>query len=96
MESVYLSGSEEVRRAGSSISSAADQMRSAAGAMQEIERPIQAFGEFVQRLENAIACLGEIEAMKAENKHREQCGNSVAYGDEAFFLTLQRFGMRQS
>lgn len=31
-----------------------------------------------------LECLARIEGMKAENTHREQCGNPIAYGDEAF------------
>lgn len=26
----------------------------------------------------------EVEGMKAENAHRQSCGNSIAYGEDAF------------
>lgn len=32
----------------------------------------------------AFAINAEIEAMKAENQHRHACGNSIAYGEDAF------------
>lgn len=32
----------------------------------------------------ALGITAEVEAMKAENAHREHCGNAQAYGDEAF------------
>lgn len=96
MESIHLVGAEDVRCAGHSIRQAAEDIRHAAGSMSEIGAPIQAFSEFVGRFENAVACLGEIEAMKAENSHRMNTGQSVAYGDEAFFSALERHGMRSA
>lgn len=32
----------------------------------------------------AQACMARVEGMKAENLHREYCGNSIAYGDDSF------------
>jgi hypothetical protein len=31
-----------------------------------------------------LACYARIEGMKAENAHRQTCGNSIAYGEDAF------------
>jgi len=38
----------------------------------------------VKRLALILAIQAEIEGMKAENMQREQCGNSMAYGDSNF------------
>lgn len=32
----------------------------------------------------AMACSARVEGMRAENAHRESCGNGPAYGEEAF------------
>lgn len=32
----------------------------------------------------ALAANARVEGMKAENQHRLNCGNSIAYGEEAF------------
>lgn len=42
----------------------------------------------------AIGTYGEIEGMKAENAHREHCGLSVAYGQEAFEEVIERYGIK--
>jgi len=39
---------------------------------------------FAQRCE-LEALLVQVEGMKAENQHRLDCGNSIAYGEDAFF-----------
>jgi hypothetical protein len=40
------------------------------------------------------ACaLAEIAGMQAENSHRAANGNSVAYGDEAFFAIPDKYGI---
>lgn len=31
-----------------------------------------------------LAASARVEGMKAENQHRLACGNSIAYGEEAF------------
>lgn len=36
-------------------------------------------------LVDAMVVQARIEGMKAENAHREACGQGVAYGEEAFF-----------
>lgn len=33
----------------------------------------------------------EIQGMVAENQHRMACGNSVAYGEEAFDAAIKRY-----
>lgn len=38
----------------------------------------------------SVACAAEIAGMVAENKHRENCGNSVAYGEEAFAIVSRQ------
>tara|TARA_R110000851_G_scaffold254895_1_gene407505 strand:+ start:779 stop:967 length:189 start_codon:yes stop_codon:yes gene_type:complete len=38
----------------------------------------------VKRLALVLAVQAEIEGMKSENAHRENCGNAQAYGDEDF------------
>lgn len=48
MESVYLSGSEEVRRAGSTIHSAADTMHSAAASMEDAAAAIKRAAEQIE------------------------------------------------
>lgn len=43
------------------------------------------------------ACaLIEAMGMVAENKHREQCGHSVAYGDEAFAALIDKYGIHHN
>jgi len=41
----------------------------------------------------AVCALAEIEGMKAENEHRVQCGNSIAYGMEAFLAVPEKYGL---
>lgn len=33
---------------------------------------------------NAMACNARVLGMQAENSHRQACGNSPAYGEDAF------------
>lgn len=37
-------------------------------------------------LVQAFACNARVAGMAAENQHRLDCGNSIAYGEEAFQL----------
>lgn len=53
-----------------------------------------------QQLNNQIYTLGmivgalnETLSMYSENMQREQCGNSMAYGDSAFNEVLERYGI---
>jgi len=38
----------------------------------------------IANLARILACNARVEGMKAENAHRDACGQSVAYGEEAF------------
>lgn len=41
----------------------------------------------VHHINAAVAAsMARIAAMQAENTYREQCGNSIAYGEEAFHV----------
>jgi len=40
-----------------------------------------------------VATQARIEGMKAENAHRLECGNSIAYGEEAF--NIEAFQLEQ-
>ena len=52
METVYLSGAEDVRRAGSQIANAAETMERVAGWIaQSLERHEQVMRELVERME---------------------------------------------
>lgn len=44
----------------------------------------------------SVAALAEIEGMKAENAHQEACGNSVAYGEDAFLAIANRYGVHHN
>ena len=48
--------------------------------------------EYRIMLINKAIAVAQIEAMGmvAENTHRVQCGNSIAYGEEAFQAVIQR------
>ena len=35
----------------------------------------------------------EVEGMRAENFHRAQCGQSIAYGEDAFFGIVEKNGL---
>lgn len=43
-----------------------------------------------------VCALAAIEAMKAENAHREACGMSVAYGEEAFLQIPVTYGIHHN
>lgn len=63
MESIYLSGSEDVQRAGRAISNAADTIRSASSQMDEsLTRHRAAMDEFVTRFEQAVERLEKLHA----------------------------------
>ena len=40
----------------------------------------------VRILGSILAASARVEGMKAENQHRLACGNSIAYGEEAFAI----------
>jgi hypothetical protein len=43
------------------------------------------------------ACaLIEAMGMVAENAHRQQCGNSIAYGEEAFNALINKYGIHHN
>lgn len=45
-------------------------------------------------INSQVACaMADIEAMKAENQHREMQGKSQAYGAEDFFAIPDRYGI---
>ena len=53
--------------------------------MEDLSREmIRAFRDSVVGQIKGVACVAEIEGMKAENQQRLQNGQSVAYGDDAF------------
>ena len=55
MENIFLIGSEDVRRAGSTISSAADSMQSAASSIaSSMEEQKRFLDEFICRFEEAV------------------------------------------
>ena len=44
-----------------------------------------------------IACVNvEVAAMQAENTHRLNCGNSIAYGEEAFLALIEKYGVHHN
>lgn len=40
----------------------------------------------------AVYAMGRIAGMQAENQHRNECGSSVAYGEEAFSAAVAGLG----
>lgn len=44
----------------------------------------------------AIAAMIEAMGMQAENQHRLNCGNAVAYGDEAFNALIEKYGIHHN
>jgi hypothetical protein len=56
--------------------------------------------ELVDRLERItilqskiLTAHCEVEGMRAENFHRAQCGQSIAYGEDAFFGVVEKNGL---
>lgn len=45
---------------------------------------MNAFGH--SKFAMVLAAYARVQGMVAENAHREACGNSVAYGEEAFAI----------
>ena len=47
---------------------------------------------------NAQVACAMIEAMgmQAENQHRQNCGNAVAYGDEAFASLIDKYSIHHN
>ena len=44
-----------------------------------------------------VACaLIEAKGMEAENQHRMNCGNSIAYGMEAFEGLIEKYGIHHN
>lgn len=41
----------------------------------------------------SVCALAEIQGMIAENQHRVSCGNSIAYGEDAFSAVPDRYGI---
>lgn len=41
----------------------------------------------------AVAAVAEVQGMVAENQHRMACGNSIAYGEEAFAEIEGKYGL---
>ena len=41
----------------------------------------------------AVSAYAEIEGMRAENKHRENCGHAVAYAEDAFVAVPDKYGL---
>lgn len=44
----------------------------------------------------ALCARIEMEGMLAENQHRMNCGNSIAYGDEAFNKIATKYGIHHN
>lgn len=44
----------------------------------------------------SVAALAEIEAMKAQNRYRIECGKQVAYGEEAFLELIDKYGVHHN
>ncbi len=90
---ITLLGADDVRSAGHTISRASDEMHSAASYIASaLQEHNSMFAETMHRFSNAVALLAEIEGMKAENQHREMCGNSIAYGQDAFIHAMKTWG----
>jgi len=56
---------------------------------------VRAFRDCVFGFTQSIACLAQIEGMKAENQQRELRGKSMAYCEDAFQVvsdTLEKIG----
>ena len=51
------------------------------------------FAAHIETFRRTVVALAEIEGMKAENEHRTSCGQSVAYGEEAFSAVASRNGI---
>lgn len=47
-------------------------------------------------ISQAVSALIEAMGMVAENKHRLQHGNSQAYGEEAFFALIEKYGLHHN
>lgn len=53
--------------------------------------------EAVAYVQAMTACaLIEAKGMEAENQHRLACGNSVAYGKEAFDALIEKYGIHHN
>jgi hypothetical protein len=51
----------------------------------------------VAYIQAMVACaLIEMEGMKAENQHRLNCGESIAYGKEQFDGIIERLGIHHN
>ena len=42
---------------------------------------------------NSVAALAEIQSMVADNTFRQQKGETVAYGEEAFLAVIEKYGI---
>ena len=95
MEYVTLMGADDVRSAGNTMRGAADEMQRAASTISDaLHQHRMAFEDTVRSFVNAVCMLAEVEGMKAENTHRERCGNSIAYGEDAFIAAAIRSGFK--
>ncbi len=45
---------------------------------------------------NSVAAFAEIQGMVAENTFREQKGETVAYGEEAFLAVIEKYGIHHN
>lgn len=45
---------------------------------------------------NSVAALAEIQGMVAENTFREQKGQTIAYGEEAFLEVIKKYGIHHN
>lgn len=54
------------------------------------------FMEAAEAFQKAVALQAEIEGMKAENEYRASRGNSIAYAQEHFDESLDRYGLRKT
>ena len=47
-------------------------------------------------MDQSVAALAEIEAMRAENMFREHVGQSIAYTEDAFLIVLQKYDLNHN
>ena len=58
----------------------------------QIQNLAQVYNQFGEILAAKITAMG----MEAENQYRVDCGNSIAYGDEAFFELVKKIEAAQT